>query len=85
MCAGAVLFMRWRVFIIALSLEKENGNVGRTDFLSTILKNYNRRALGGDYNQDTLMTGDDKIFVRTNSFILQSKYWHDAPQTIVPG
>lgn len=52
--------------------------LGRTDFFyPRFLKITTGAHWSGDYNQDTLMTGDDKIFCTNgNSFILQSKYWH---------
>lgn len=52
--------------------------LGRKDFFyPRFLKITSGIRWRGDYDQDTLVTGDDEIFCKdTNSFILQSKYWH---------
>ncbi|OGH92245.1 MAG: hypothetical protein A2534_04975 [Candidatus Magasanikbacteria bacterium RIFOXYD2_FULL_39_9] len=52
--------------------------LGRQDFFyPRFIKIVNGVHWSGDYNQDTLLTGDKKVFCAdNNSVILQEKYWH---------
>lgn len=52
--------------------------LGRKDFFyPRFLKITGGIHWSGDYDQDTLLTGDNKVFcANNNSLVLQSKYWH---------